>query len=106
MKDNTEEIKRSIIELDIIYEDRRDLKEISKNKEILTLLTENLLLGIKNAFKNNKDIVHVCNIKNKHLKVSLRKEEWKKSLNHLIKHYENEGDFEECIEIKSLIEKL
>ena len=106
MEDNTEEIKREIIEMDIIYEDKDDLKEIYENEEFITLITENLLLGIKNAIKNNKDIVHVCNIKNQHLKVTLKKEEWVKSLNHIIKYYESIDDFEECIIIKSLIQKI
>lgn len=82
------------------------LEELKNNKAFCFFIIENVFKKIKFAIENNLDTLKIFNIFNLSLMVELDKSQFKDILNHIIKVYAEQDDFETCIEIQNLIDEI
>jgi predicted RNA-binding protein (virulence factor B family) len=62
--------------------------------------------SIKSALSNKKVEAHVCEINTSGTLIIIEKNNWNKALQAVIDYYATKDDFEKCIEIKELQNKL
>ena len=96
--------KGTIIEL--IYDDRKELLKLSEKSEFCEFTLNDSLKAIKKAIKYKLSKVSLFNIANLSIVIELDKSQYKTVLTRIEKHYAGVEDFEKCIEIKNLIDKI
>jgi len=98
--------KREILNLDIQYDIREELEEASKDIKIQNVIIQNTILAIKDAIDKNAKKIVLFNLPGFYLRVELKREQFPKVLNHITNHYKKKEEYEQCAEIKTLIDKL
>ena len=58
------------------------------------------------AFENNKDEIKLCEVKYANTYLTVHKDSWSSSLTRALDFYIEKEEYEECIKIKELIDKL
>ena len=67
---------------------------------------KSLIDGVSEAIKTNKSEIKLCEVKNSNLYITVEKPEWKKSLDSALQYYIDTEEYEECLKIKKLIDRL
>ena len=67
---------------------------------------QSLIEGITEAFENNKDEIKLCEVKYANTYLTVHKDSWSSSLTRALDFYVEKEEYEECIKIKELIDKL
>ena len=70
------------------------------------LMVKTLVTNIAEGIKDNLESVNIAEIKNYDLILNIPKSEWKGGLEIAMKYYIEKEEYEECSEIKKLINKL
>ena len=83
-----------------IFEYNEELK-FSKHK-----VYKSLVDGVTEAIKTDKEEIKLCEVKNSGIFITVKKQEWKNSLDSALQYYINTEEYEECFKIKNLINKL
>ena len=83
-----------------IFEYNEELKS-SKHK-----VYKSLIDGVTEAIKSNKEAIKLCEVKNSGIFITVKKPEWKQSLDSALQFYVDKEEYEECSKIKKLIDKL
>ena len=86
--------------------DGLQLEELKNNKAFCFFIIENVFKKIKFAIENNLDTLKIFSIFNLSIMIELDKSQFKNVLNHIVKVYAEQDDFETCIEIKDLIDEI
>lgn len=98
--------KKDIINLQIEYESEEDLELISENEEFTTLALQQSLDIILQAIEDKKDKVELFNIINLSLIVEIDSTQYSAVLKKIQEYYSQIEDFNKCIEIQNVINKL
>jgi hypothetical protein len=98
--------KKGIINLQISYENEEDLKTIAKNEDFTTFALQQSLDIILQAIEEKKDKVELFNIVNLSLIVEIDSTQYPAILKKIQNHYSQSDDFDKCIEIQDIINKL
>lgn len=98
--------KKGIINLQIAYESEEDLKAISKNEDFTSFALQQSLDIILQAIEEKKDKVELFNIVNLSLIVEIDSTQYPAILKKIQNHYSQSDDFDKCIEIQDVINKL
>lgn len=107
MGNDTETKKREAINLEITFDTQEELLQIIEDDpSLVTKLTDDVIVAIKEAIDSNSEKIHLYNISNFNTKVELPKSQFKPVLKHIIKNYLKDENFEKCAELQSLIDKL
>jgi hypothetical protein len=67
---------------------------------------KSLIDGVSEAIKANKKEIKLCEVKNSNIYITVEKTKWKSSLDSALQYYEGKEEYEECLKIKKLIDKL
>lgn len=107
-KKNEDQLKKKDKELSLVisYDYKEDLMSVSDHPDIVDPIIDNIMENIKTAIKYKKNEIEVCVISNHNMKINLHRSNFEESLNYILKKYEEDEDFDKCIEIKNLIEQL
>lgn len=105
-KENQEQKKREILNLDFSYNSREDIEEILQDEDLSRLLTHDLIEASKEVVNNDLKKIHLYDINNFKLKVEMRREQFKPSLEFIKKRFLKNEEFERCSEIQNIIDKL
>ena len=98
--------KKGIINLQISYENEEDLKAISKNEDFTSFALQKSLDVILQAIEDKKDKVELFNIVNLSLIVEIDSTQYPAILKKTQEYYSQIEDFDKCIEIQDVINKL
>ena len=79
-----------------------DFETKSKKRQVYKSLIQNISEGIE----FNLDSVNIAEIKNHDVIISVPKTEWKSGLEKALNFYIEREEYEECLKIKELIDKL
>lgn len=106
MEKETKTKKREVTNIEIVYGSREDLVSLASKEEFVNFILEDSLKTIKKAIDENLEKVELFNILNLSLIVELDKSKYKNVLERIIQLYVEIEDYDKCIEIQSLINKL
>ncbi len=101
-----EDKENEVVHIEISYTSKEELNELATSEEFIEFIQEKTLEKIEYAVEHNLENVEIFNIFNMSLIVELKKENFKAVLKRIIKPFEDSEDFEKCIKIKSIINKL
>ena len=71
-----------------------------------TQIYRSLVEGVSEAIKTNKKEIKLCEVKNSNTYITVKKQNWKSSLDSALEYYISTEEYEECSKIKNLINKL
>ena len=83
-----------------IFEYNEELK--SKKHQVY----KSLIDGVTEAIKTDKELIKLCEVKNSNTYITVEKPEWKISLDSALQFYEDIEEYEQCLKVKKLIDKL
>jgi len=106
MGEKVKEIKKSPTLIEIIYNDRLDLKKLSSREEFRIFIREDSLKTIEGAITRGLKKVELFNIFNLSLIVELDRSNFKSVLENIINYYIEDEDYEMCNHIKHLIDEI
>ena len=98
--------KKGIINLQISYNNKEDLETISNNEDFISFALQQSLDVILQAIEDKKDKVELFNIVNLSLIVEIDSTQYTPVLKKIQEHYSQLEDFDKCIEIQDVINKL
>ena len=70
------------------------------------VMVKSLVENVTEGLKSNLESVNIAEIKNHNVMISVPKTEWKSGLEKAIDYYVETEEYEECLKIKDLINKL
>jgi hypothetical protein len=106
MDKDTQSKPRKATNMRLIYDDKRDLMELTSKKQFINFILEDSLVAIEKAIKENLENVELFNIFNLSLIIELDRSNFKPVLEKIIYHYEGVEDYNKCAQIQSLINKI
>jgi hypothetical protein len=98
--------KREITNIELVYGSKEDLIGLASKEQFVEFILEDSLSTITKAINENLENVELFNILNLSLIVELDKLNYKNVLGRILQHYVEVEDYDKCIEIQSLINKL
>ena len=90
----------------IHYDSDAALDELFKSSKTQSFIKKETLAAIKFAIENNETEAKVFNISNLKHTVKITKKNYKPALDKILTHFQNLEQYEECSEIKNLLNKL
>lgn len=100
-KKQNRSIPKMMVDMSQISSD--ELLESPQFQESVFVETYN---SIKSAISNKKTEAHICEINTSGTLITIEKSNWNNALQAVIDYYADKDDFEKCIEIKELQNKL
>ena len=94
------------LKLDIQYEEKEELDNFAMDENFHRLITENTFAALKQAIRKNKSECILFDVINFDLKVKVKKANYKKLLDQLLKYYEGIEDYTTCSELIKLKARL
>lgn len=98
--------KKEVTNIELIYENKKDLISLASKEEFVNFILEDSLKTITKAINENLEKVELFNIFNLSLIVELDKSKYRSVLERIIEYYIQDEDYDRCVEIQSLISKL
>jgi len=98
--------KKGIINLQISYDTKEDLEIISNSEDFITFALQQSLDVILQAIEDNKPKIELFNIVNLSLIVEIDSTQYIPVLKKIQEYYAQLEDFDKCIEIQNVINKL
>jgi len=105
MKLQTTDIEPIKIEIDVNIDSPEDIRLLETSKSFIIFIYENILDVLTKAIKLNLKKIDLIEIVNFNYMVELDRNQYKKVLNSILKHYESIEDYDKCMDIASLISK-
>lgn len=106
MDKDTQSKPRKVTNMKLIYDDKKDLMELTSKKQFTNFILEDSLVAIEKAIEEDLDDVELFNIFNLSLVIKLDRSNFKPVLEKIIYHYEDVEDYNKCAQIQSLINKI
>ena len=106
MDKDTQSKPRKVTNMKLIYDDKKDLMELTSKKQFTNFILEDSLVAIEKAIEEDLDDVELFNIFNLSLVIKLDRSIFKPVLEKIIYHYEDVEDYNKCAQIQSLINKI
>lgn len=106
MEKDTKTKKREVTNIELIYDGKEDLISLASKDEFVEFVLKESLKAITKALEEGLEKVELFNILNLSLIVELTKPNFKSTLERVIAYYVEVEDYDKCIEIQSLINKL
>jgi len=83
-----------------------DYSQILHIPEVKEAVMGEVLAAIKEGVKSKKKSIPLFSLANSEYYIELEKREWNTSLQRVLSYYENEEDYNKCIECRELLKKL
>ena len=106
MEKETKIEKRKIPLISFEYDEWEDLQHLVFDDNFISPIIRYTLEAIKYSVKNKLNKAELFIVDNLSLSVDLPKSEFLNALKRILKHYEKEEDYNECVEIQNLIKSL
>ena len=106
MGKETKTNKRKIPLISFEYDEWEDLQDLVFEDSFISPIIRYTLGAIKYSIENKMNKAELFIIDNLSLSVDLPKSEFLNALKRILKHYEKEEDYNECVEIQNLIKSL
>jgi hypothetical protein len=106
MGKETKTNKRKIPLISFEYDEWEDLQDLVFEDSFISPIIRYTLGAIKYSIENKLNKAELFIIDNLSLSVDLPKSEFLNALKRILKHYEKEEDYNECVEIQNLIKSL
>ena len=106
MGEKTKTEKRKIPLMSFEYDEWEDLQHLVFDDNFISPIIRYTLEAIKYSVKNKLNKAELFIVDNLFLVVELPKSEFLNALKRILKHYEKEEDYAECVEIQNLINNL
>ena len=106
MEKDTKKKGSEITNLELIYQDKDDLLKLSKSEDFVEFILLDSLDTIKRAVGENLEKVELFNILNLSLIVELEKSNYKIVLERILQHFVEIEDYDTCIEVQQIVNKL
>lgn len=106
MEKETKKKGSDITNLELIYQDKDDLLKLSKSEDFVEFILLDSLDTIKRAINEDLDKVELFNILNLSLIIELEKKNYKVVLDRILQHFVEIEDYDTCIEIQQITNKL
>jgi hypothetical protein len=106
MGEKTKTEKRKIPLMSFEYDEWEDLQHLVFDDNFISPIIRYTLEAIKYSVKNKLNKAELFIVDNLSLGVELPKSEFLNALKRILKHYEKEEEYNECIEIQNLINNL
>lgn len=106
MEKETKIEKRKIPLISFEYDEWEDLQDLVFEDSFISPIIRYTLGAIKYSIENKLNKAELFIIDNLSLSVDLPKSEFLNALKRILKHYEKEEDYNECVEIQNLIKSL
>lgn len=90
----------------LVFSTLKDGKEFIANRKNKKTVFKSLIEDIKDALIFDLDFITIFRYEKENMHHFLYKDDWLKSLNNAIEYFESEEEYEECIEIRDLINIL
>jgi hypothetical protein len=94
------------IKLNFEYSCKEDLEEMIENSKLNQFLIENIFEPLKQAIVKNKAKCVLYEVGDFNYKVIVKKDEYKTLIDKILSHYEKKEDYDMCIELVKLKEKI
>jgi hypothetical protein len=98
--------KRKITSIEINYNTKRELKELSNKIVFRGIIMRDSFRAIKDAIKNNNTTVELFNIVNLSVIIKLSSLYYPSALKKISKYFEETEEYEKCAEIKTILNNL
>jgi hypothetical protein len=98
--------KREIPLISFEYEEWEDLQDLVFEDSFISPIIRYTLEAIKYSIENKLNKAELFIVDNLSLGVDLPRSEFSNALKRILKHYEKEEDYNECVEIQNLIKNL
>jgi prophage antirepressor-like protein len=99
-------IKRKIPSLNINLEPGASVEMLTSIPQFNKAVLSEVLPSIKHGIESKKDVATLFELNNSNVFLDIPKTHWKKSLQNVLKFYEDQEDYNKCIECRDLISKL
>jgi hypothetical protein len=99
-------MRRKIPVLKISMEEGSDYSQLMEIPEVQKVVIEETVYAIKDGMAKNKKIISLFEVANTNCYIDLEKNKWKSTLEHTIEYFVEKEDYNKCIEIRNLIDKL
>ena len=99
-------LKRKIKKIEISYNNKRELIELSDKEEFCNIIMRDSFKSIKDAIKNKWTTVELFNIVNLSVIIKLSSLYYPSALYKISKYFEKREEFEKCAEIKKMLNSL
>ena len=106
MGKNIKTKEREVPLISFEYEEWEDLQHLIFEDTFITPILRYTLEAIKYAIENKLNKAELFIVDNLSLSVELPKSEFSNALKRILKHYEKEEDYNECIDIQNLMNNL
>jgi len=106
MGKETKTKERKIPLISFEYDEWEDLQDLVFEDSFISPIIRYTLGAIKYSIENKLNKAELFIIDNLSLSVDLPKSEFLNALKRILKHYEKEEDYNECVEIQNLIKSL
>jgi hypothetical protein len=106
MGEKTKTEKRKIPLMSFEYDEWEDLQHLVFDDNFISPIIRYTLEAIKYSVKNKLNKAELFIVDNLSLGVELPKSEFLNAFKRILKHYEKEEEYNECIEIQNLINNL
>jgi len=106
MEKDTKKKGSEITNLELVYQDKDDLLKLSKSEDFVEFILLDSLDTIKRAVGENLEKVELFNILNLSLIVELEKSNYKIVLERILQHFVEIEDYDTCIEVQQIVNKL
>lgn len=98
--------KRRIPTISIRYNNLDELEALEKEESFRKFIYESTLDAIKEGIQYNEKTVKIFEIERTGKFISLKRDKWKTFLNKINKTFEQNEQYEKCLECQSLINKV
>lgn len=98
--------ERDILSIEIQYDYKEELDELVESNDFIRLMFEEAIATINNALDKNRKTARVCYIPNLDCSVVLEERNFVKVIENAIKFYEQQEEYDECVELVSLKNKI
>lgn len=106
MEKDTKKKGSDITNLELVYQDKDDLLKLSKSEDFVEFILLDSLDTIKKAVDENLEKVELFNILNLSLIVELEKSNYKSVLERILQYFVEIEDYDVCIEVQQIVNKL
>jgi hypothetical protein len=106
MVKNKRKKMRRIPVFKVVAEPGADYSTLTDVPEIKKIVLEEAIYAIKDGIEKHKHSISLFEIADSNYYIDLSKDKWKPTLEHLIGYYSEKEEYNKCIEIRDLINKL
>lgn len=106
MEKDTKKKGSDITNLELVYQDKDDLLKLSQSEDFVEFILLDSLNTIKKAVDENLEKVELFNILNLSLIVELEKSNYKSVLERILQYFVEIEDYDTCIEVQQIVNKL